>query len=368
MLSLIDRQLVRGYFKAYFIVLVSLLSLYIVVDLFTNLDDFTGKNKSFDRVLRDISFYYGFKVTHIFDLLSEYIVLLAAVFTMAWMQRNNELLPLLSAGISTRRVVMPVLISAAFMLGLNVVNQEIFIPLLASRLMNDKDDVAGEKEIAVRGAYEPNGVHIEGERARRNELMILDFRCTIPENLTGNLIHLTAKQAVFFPDANGGRGGKWELTGTRPAEVEGLEKGNGVLEQVDTGRFNLAVRETDFDQLTRNPNWFRLASTLRIFQEMQKPEANRLTQVAVMFHFRITRPGLGLILVVLGLGVILRDQNRNVILSAGSCLALCGIFFAISYCCKMLGDSDILTPALAAWLPLIGFGPLALVMFDAVHT
>ena len=41
MLKLLDRQMVRGYFKAYLVCLSSLLSLYIVVDLFTNLDDFT---------------------------------------------------------------------------------------------------------------------------------------------------------------------------------------------------------------------------------------------------------------------------------------------------------------------------------------
>jgi lipopolysaccharide export system permease protein len=34
----------------------------------------------------------------------------------------------------------------------------------------------------------------------------------------------------------------------------------------------------------------------------------------------------------------------------------------------MLGDNDILGPALSAWLPVLFFGPLALVLFDAVHT
>ena len=79
-------------------------------------------------------------------------------------------------------------------------------------------------------------------------------------------------------------------------------------------------------------------------------------------------PLLGMLLVFLGLSVILRDQNRNVILSAGSCLMLCGVFFLCSYGCKMLGENDYLAPALAAWLPLLIFGPLALVFFDAVHT
>src|SRR5260370_42046452 len=124
MLKRIDRQLVRGYFKAYFVCLVSLLSLYIVVDLFTNLDDFTHHNKGFGTTLRTIGVYYGYSVTQIFDRLCEAILLMAAMFTIAWMQRNNEQMPLLSAGVSTRRIVLPVIVSACSVLALTLLNTE----------------------------------------------------------------------------------------------------------------------------------------------------------------------------------------------------------------------------------------------------
>ena len=100
-IKLIDRQMIRGYFKSYFVCLASLLSLYVVVDLFTNLDDFTHHNGLWASLLR-IFTYYAYKVAQIFDRLCEAIVLLAAMFTVAWMQRNNEQVPLLSAGVSTR--------------------------------------------------------------------------------------------------------------------------------------------------------------------------------------------------------------------------------------------------------------------------
>jgi lipopolysaccharide export system permease protein len=90
--------------------------------------------------------------------------------------------------------------------------------------------------------------------------------------------------------------------------------------------------------------------------------------MAVLFHMRLTRPILGMILVFLGLSVILRDQNRNVFISAGLCLALCATFFAVCFSCQQLGDKEFLSPALAAWMPVMIFGPLAFVMFDAIHT
>src|ERR687885_219152 len=109
MIKLIDRQMIRGYFKAYFVCLSSLLSLYVVVDLFTNLDDFANTSKGLVAFARHVGSYYSYQVPQIFDRLCEAIVLLAAMFTVAWMQRNNEQVPLLSAGISTRRIVLPVL-------------------------------------------------------------------------------------------------------------------------------------------------------------------------------------------------------------------------------------------------------------------
>jgi lipopolysaccharide export system permease protein len=103
-------------------------------------------------------------------------------------------------------------------------------------------------------------------------------------------------------------------------------------------------------------------------RELGKPDSTRLASMAVLFHMRLTRPILGMVLVVMGLSVILRDQNRNVFISAGMCLVICAVFFTVSLVCKHFGDNEYLAPALAAWLPVIAFGPLAFAQFDAIHT
>jgi lipopolysaccharide export system permease protein len=362
--KLIDRQMVRGYFKSYFVCLASLLSLYVVVDLFTNLDDFTHHHQGLWETLLRIITYYAYKVALIFDRLCEAIVLLAAMFTVAWMQRNNEQVPLLSAGVSTRRIVLPVLLSAFFMLGLTIINQEFIIPRIADKLSLDKDDPEGEKSIPVRSAYDTNGIHVTGDRATRPNLTVNGFYTTILDPQGGQLFHLSSKEAHYIPGA-GPRQGGWELVGTSPAEVPAIP---GILDQRDLGRYFLHTRDVDFDAVTRNPNWFIMASTPQLYDELQRPESNRLASMAVLFHTRLTRPILGMVLVLLGLSVILRDQNRNVIISSGMCLVLCGVFFAACYACKMLGDNEYLNPALAAWMPVLFFGPHSLVLFDAVHT
>jgi lipopolysaccharide export system permease protein len=364
MFTLIDRQMVRGYFKAYFVCLASLLSLYVVVDMFTNLDDFARSEKGLLHFLNTVGTYYGYRVFQIFDRLCEAILLLGAMFTVAWMQRNNEQVPLLSAGVSTQRIVRPVLICATLMLSLTVLNQEFVIPRIADKLTYDKDDPTGGKEMLVRGGYDSTGVHAEGDKAARQGEIIRPFRCTIPESLAGNLIHLTAAQAYYV--RTGPRQGYWELIDTHPAQVEPVS--SKVLEEMDKGRFRLHVTDLDFHAMTRDPSWYLHASTGRLYQELHKEENNRLAAMAVLFHFRMVRPILGLLLVFMGLSVILHNQNRNVIVSSGLCLMLCGMFFIACYSSRMLGENDILSPVFAAWLPVLFFGPFAVVLFDAMHT
>jgi lipopolysaccharide export system permease protein len=368
-MNLIDRQLILSYLKAYLVCLVSLLGLYIVVDLFTNLDDFAQHHHGPQAILRAIIKYYGYKVPQIFDRLCEPIVLLAAMFTVAWMQRNNELLPLLSAGVPTRRVVRPVLLSACVMLVLSTFNQELVIPRIADRLLSSRDDLDGDKEIhGIQAGYEPNGIHIDGLAAVRRQKLVREFDCVIPDTVSGsNSVHLHAKEARYHAPGSGPRSGGWLLTETVPPQLDNWGQPQ-VLEMINPGKYFLHTKLVDFDVITRDRKWFQYASTLQLRNELDKDDSSRLAAMAVLFHMRLTRPILGLILVFLGLSVILRDQNRIVFISAGLCLALCAFFFAACFACQQLGNNDILSPALAAWLPVLFFGPLAFVLFDAVHT
>jgi lipopolysaccharide export system permease protein len=364
-MTTLDRMFFTGYLRSYLIVLVSLLSLYIIVDLFTNLDDFSKGATVADNA-RHIGWYYATRSSQIFDRLCEAITLLGAMFTVAWMQRNNELLPQLSAGISTRRVIRPVLLGAVFTLALGPLNQEFVIPQIAEELTAERDDFEGLKKTPVKGAYEPNGVHLEGQAAVRADRMIRYLWVTFPQGKTG-MVHLTAEEAVYVPPGDGPHTGGWQLVKTKPDDLSDDQLPPN-LERLGVGRYFLRTKEVDFDTVTRGANWFLFASTPQIRAILAKPEARRQPQVAVAFHMRLTRPLIGVLLTVMGLAVILRDQNRHVFINAGLCLILCAVFYAAVYGCKYLGENDFVSPPLAAWLPVLVFTPLAVALVDAIHT
>jgi lipopolysaccharide export system permease protein len=47
---------------------------------------------------------------------------------------------------------------------------------------------------------------------------------------------------------------------------------------------------------------------------------------------------------------------------------MCALFYGVIFACKFLGESDYVSPALSAWLPVLLFGPYTVAQYDAIHT
>ena len=194
----------------------------------------------------------------------------------------------------------------------------------------------------------------------------MKFCATFPDAPPAGMFHMTAEEAIFVPANGDEHSGGWLLKGTEPKTFETPLPDN--LKMIDQGRFFLYTPEMTYDAVSRGATWFLFASTPKLKELLSRPEPRRQSKVAVMFHMRITRPIAGAILVLLGLAVILQNPNRHMILSAGMCLVFCGWFYGSVLACKALGENDIVSPPLAAWLPVLIFGPITLVTFDSIHT
>jgi lipopolysaccharide export system permease protein len=364
----LDRMFLTTFLRSYAIVFTCIIALFVVVDLFTHLDDFVNKPGGLIASVRHIAFYYGYRVPQMFDLFAEFITLFAAGFTVAWMQRCNELLPQLSAGIPTRRAILPVLFGSALTLALSPLNQEFLIPEVADELMKPRDDLDGGKAQVILGAYDTNGVHLEGFQGFRKDRKIERLNITFPETSPSGMIHLMAAEGVYVPRGDGPLTGGWRLIGVEePEKLDGRPLPTD-LTILGTGQMFLKVDVADYDAVCRGNVWYAYASTTKLQTMLTDPEPRRRGKMAVLFHTRLTRPLVGALMVFFGLAVILANPARHILISTGLCMVVSfGIFLSVIVF-RYLGDQDVLPPPLAAWLPVILFGPPALVAFDAIHT
>jgi lipopolysaccharide export LptBFGC system permease protein LptF len=140
-------------------------------------------------------------------------------------------------------------------------------------------------------------------------------------------------------------------------------EGGGYWELKDGVGFCPSDLTRDDLVLRRSSRWMDYLSSRQLTELMQlkrtpDPDAARLVK-----HVRLTDPINNLILLLLGLPFIL-SRERDIKASASLCLLIVGTFYAFIYLCRYVG----LPSAWAAWLPILLFGPVAVVMLDAVKT
>lgn len=364
----LDRHLAWSFIRAWLICFTSLVSLYVIIDLFNKLDDFLEITQGQGAVslLATIASYYGCQVTVIFDRLCSVILMLAAMFTVGWLQRNNELIPLLAAGVPLRRILRPIWCVALVFIAVVLINREWLMPQLAPALQQSPREMRGIRLLGVSGSYEPDGVLLEGKLAHHQELLIEYFVATIPERVAGSLLVLQAREARYVPPSSERFSGGWLMTETVPADIPPLT--NSRLTQIDAGKFFLKTEVVDFDVLTRGKAWHQYASLRALRKDLDRPGARYLQLISMQIHLRLTAPLHMLLMLALGLGMVLVNRDRHFLINAGMTLLTAGCFYGIQVAARHLGENEYLAPGLAAWLPILLFGPLAVVIHDSMPT
>ena len=122
----------------------SLTGLYIVIDAFGHLDHFSSLRREGRQPAGVMAQYYAYHSLAFFDGTSGILAMISAMFTVAWLQRHQELTAIMAAGISKFRVLKPLLFAAAGVSLLGVANRELVIPQVRDELTRDTKDLGGD--------------------------------------------------------------------------------------------------------------------------------------------------------------------------------------------------------------------------------
>jgi lipopolysaccharide export system permease protein len=90
--------------------------------------------------------------------------------------------------------------------------------------------------------------------------------------------------------------------------------------------------------------------------------------MAMFVHVRIMRPILSMNLLFMSLPLVLGGFGRNTFINLGLALGNSALFYGGLLFCQYLGGFKILSPPLAAWLPLIVFGTIATLRWDQIRS
>jgi lipopolysaccharide export system permease protein len=374
-MRIVDRYLLRNFLRAYLICLCSITGLYIVFDASTNLDGFVAAAEIKGGLSKALIGHYSYRALYFFDQTSGILALTAAMFTVTWIQRHNELTALMAAGISKGRVVRPVIVAAIAVSLLAAANRELIIPRFRRELSVDARNLLGANADIIRPRYDNRtDILLRGWQGFANEQRIGRPNFLLPPDLDRYGGQIVAEDAYYEPPQGDRPGGyhfkKVELPrriGERPSIFRDGQP--VVITPQDASDWLKAdecfvVSEVDFEQLTGGKGWKQFSSTLALIRGLANPSLDFGADVRVAIHGRVVQPILDITLLFLGLPLVLAGGNRNVFVSIGVCSAVTGAFSLIILGCRALGSNVLIEPALACWAPLLAFVPVAAWLAD----
>lgn len=377
-MHIIDRYLLRHYLKTFLICWVSLTGLYIVVDAFSNLDEFLRfAEKSGQTLYAVLGEYYLYRSVYFYDRLSAILAMVAGIFTVTWIQRHQELTALMAAGLSRLRVARPIFFAAFALTLVGAASREFVIPSIRDVLARDPKDLVGDSASALGTRIDhESGIIFLGHSILPSERKIHRPNFVLPTGLDLYGKHLAALDAFYHPADEKHPAGYWFKGVTSPAELltqPSLKVGEKsvVLTPADHADWlapneAFVVSQIDFDQLSFDRKLRAFMSTNELMRGLRSPGLDYGADVRVLIHSRMVQPFLDVTLLFLGLPLVLRRETRNIYAAIGICIMLTAVFLLVTMACQYLGGILYVRPSLAAWLPLMIFVPVATALYDRI--
>lgn len=367
MISVLDRYIYRSLLFNYGIALGSMLSLYVVLDLFVNMDEFTEHGYPTVTVIGHIIGYYWPNLFLYFAQLSGAITLFACVSTVARMRKLNEMTAVLASGVSLFRIARPIIIFTVLITGLSVADTEILIPAVAHRLARDHDDADGLRAYEVLFLQDREAL-LSARRFHPTEHDLHGLLVLYRDSSGALTGVLEADHAVWEPPAVAGAPGRWILDRgrfTRRVRNESEVLGPRESKVIEYPRVYESDLSPETIQLRQSEGWFRFLS-LRQLRELKQSGTVDIASITRTEHSRHIAPIVSIILVLLGLPFFLDRSPANVLSDTGRCMVVCGLCYVVSFVAQSIRVDTV--SALPAWIPIFVFGTLAVVLIDRIKT
>ncbi len=368
----LDLYLLGAFLKVLVICFLSLTGLYIVIDVFGNLEEFIRHGERHGSLLVVIADYYGARVISFFDRTSAILVLIAVLFTITWFQRNNEMTAMMAGGVSKFRIVAPLILAALVVSVLATISRETVIPRVSHKLSRNAQDWWGERAKPVHPRYDnETDILFQGKHTVAKNRRIVEPHFRLPDAMQGFSSQLTAKSAFYHPPSADRPGGYLFHDVKRPENLDELRsvEQNGkkvILTPSDTPWLRstqcFVVSNISFEQLEGGMMWRQHSSTLQLLRALRNPSLDFGADVRVTVHTRLVQPLIDMTLLFLGIPLLLSREQHNVFRAAGLCLLVIAAFYLIVVTCQGLGASYLISPALAAWCPLLVGVPTAIML------
>ena len=353
-MRLLDRYVIRNFLQVYFYCIAGFISIWLIFDVSDNISSFIDEHIGLLLVLR----YYGTQIPQVFIILLPVSLLLALLFSLGRMSRSNEIVSMLTAGVSLPRVLLP-------LIGMGL------LTVAASMALNYS--LAPHAELArktfLSEAQSRPGRYIQGQIFRnRTDSRTWFIQNFLPRSNTFNNVQVlqqdandnivtnyVAARAFYRPETK-----TWELENAKVVHYD--HSGNIVDEQI--------YPSLKIEHWSETP--FRLGSANERAEFLSLPElreylrfnadfpATLLAPFHTHLQYRLALPWTCFVVVCIAAPLGIGYSRRGVLSSVAAAVFLVFSMNFLVHLFLALGEGDRVPAWIAAWTPNILFTAIGL--------
>ena len=356
-MRLLDRYVLRYFLQAYFYCIAGFISIWFIFDISDNISTFLEERISRALIVK----YYLTQVPQILVMLLPVALLLALLFVLGRMSRSNEVVSMLTAGVSVPRIIAPLLAAGLLTTAASTALNYSLAPhaeFARKKLLEDTESRRPQLGLMAqifRNRTDNRTWFIQQFRPGENKFTTLHIvQQDANDNITVNYI---ATSAVYHPETKA-----WELQAVKIVHYD--EVGNITKIEGAASRTITDWSETPFRLSSANlrAEFLSVPELQEYLQFNSDFPPTLLAPFATHLQYRLALPWMCIVIVLIAAPLGIGYSRRGILSSVAAAIL---IAFAMNFAMHLflaLGEGARIPNWAAAWTPNIIFGVLGLVL------
>jgi LPS export ABC transporter permease LptG len=356
-MRLLDRYVLRYFLQAYFYCIAAFISIWFIFDISDNISTFLD-----ERISRSlIAKYYLTQAPQILVILLPVALLLALLFCLGRMSRSNEIVSMLTAGVSVPRVVMPLLLVGLLTsVASTVLNYSLAPHAEYARKTLLDDPKSRRQQVGLlaqifRNRTDNRTWFIQQFKPGENLFTTVHI---VQQDANDNIVtNYIATTALYHPETS-----SWEL---QLVKVVHYDKAGNITKMVESASLMI-------DGWSETP--FRLSSANVRAEYLSVPElrdylnfnsdfpSTLLAPFATHLQYRLALPWTCLVIAFIATSLGIGYSRRGILSSVAAAIIIVFAMNFVTHLFLALGEGARIPDWAAAWTPNVLFGALGLVL------
>lgn len=348
-LKILDWYIIKKFIGTYFYSIALIISISIVFDINESLAKFTQYHAPIKAIVFD---YYMNFVPYFANLFSPLFVFIAVIFFTSKLAGNSEIISMLAAGVSFKRLMRPYMVSAAiisvmtFFLGAYIIPKGTIIRQNFESMYKNKKKITAAENVQLQVG---KGVIAYIQHYDNNLKKGYGFCLDKFENKK-LVSHLTAAEIQY--DTISDTKYHWKVSNWRIRQLKGLRETITSGASKDT---TIMMEPTDLVFSKGQQETFTSPQLRDYITKQIDRGSGNVVQYEVEYHKRIATSFASFILATIGLSLSSRKRKGGMGMYLGIGLALSFTYIMLQTVSATFAINANTPPMLAAWIPNIVF-------------